>query len=236
VRAGFLSTRPAASGRHASLNLDVVRRLLQPNTTHGHTRRAIDPRTRVELSPRYSPAPTDASCVGRCRCVAAPWACEPRPARAGFRTSRSACAEEAGHGPEHSSEGERALLTMSRVPSSWCPGHPGRRFDSSPGLDDPTLPRPGLDSPRMRPREGPHRRKNRGAFGCDGTLTRAGDCSPVRARTAAPSRCLRGGFAREHARLCCRPIPAPSSDEDSTGGATRPAGPRGSKPLWNYES
>jgi hypothetical protein len=64
VRAGFLSTSPAASGRHASLNLDVVRRLLQPITTRGHTLRAIDPRTRVRLSPRYTPAPTDASCVG----------------------------------------------------------------------------------------------------------------------------------------------------------------------------
>jgi len=187
------------------LNLDVVRRLLQPNTTREHTRRAIDPRTRVELSPRYSPAPTDASCVGRCRCVAAPWACEPRPARAGFRTSRSACAEGAGHGPEHSSEGERALLTMSRVPSSWCSGHPGRRLDSSPGLDDPTLLRSGLDPPRMRPREGPHRRKDRGAFDCDGTLTRPGDCSLVRAWTAAPSRRLVGGFAREHARLLLPP-------------------------------
>jgi len=40
------------------------------NSTRGHTRRAFDPRTRVGLSPRYSPAPTDAGCVGlvvRCR-------------------------------------------------------------------------------------------------------------------------------------------------------------------------
>jgi len=39
-------------------------------STRGHTRRAFDPRTRVGLSPRYSPAPTDAGCVGlamRCR-------------------------------------------------------------------------------------------------------------------------------------------------------------------------
>jgi len=33
-------------------------------STRGHTRRAFDPRTRVGLSPRYSPAPTDAGCVG----------------------------------------------------------------------------------------------------------------------------------------------------------------------------
>jgi hypothetical protein len=32
--------------------------------TRGHTLRAIDPRTRVELSLRCSPAPTDAGCVG----------------------------------------------------------------------------------------------------------------------------------------------------------------------------
>jgi len=32
--------------------------------TRGHTLRAFDPRTRVELSPRCSPAPTDAGCVG----------------------------------------------------------------------------------------------------------------------------------------------------------------------------
>jgi len=48
-------------------------------TTRGHTQRAFDPRTRVELSLRYSPAPTDAGCVGP-RCVAAPETCEPRSA------------------------------------------------------------------------------------------------------------------------------------------------------------
>jgi len=32
--------------------------------TREHTLRAVDPRTRVELSPRCSPAPTDAGCVG----------------------------------------------------------------------------------------------------------------------------------------------------------------------------
>jgi hypothetical protein len=116
----------------------------------------------------------------------------------------------------------RALLTMSRVPSSWCPGHPGRRFDSSSGLDDPALPRPGLDPPRMRPREGPHRRKDRGAFDCDETLTRPGDCSLVRAWTAAPSRRLVRGFAREHARLSYRPDRRPLLTRTAPGsGSTR---------------
>jgi len=52
-------------------------------TTHGHTQRAADPRTRVGLSPRYSPAPTDAGCVGP-PYVAALRTCEPRAARAGL--------------------------------------------------------------------------------------------------------------------------------------------------------
>jgi hypothetical protein len=204
------------------LNLDVVRRLLQPNTTREHTRRAIDPRTRVGLSPRYSPAPTDASCVGRRRCVAAPWACEPRPARAGLHRRVPLARTKQVTGRNTRAKASRALLTMSRVPSSWCPGHPGRRFDSSSGLDDPALPRPGLDPPRMRPREGPHRRKVRGAFGCDGTLTRARDCSLVRAWTAAPSRRLVGGFAREHTRLCDRSDRRPLLTRTAPGsGSTR---------------
>jgi len=83
-----LGPRPRAPchGNRASLNLGVVRRLLQPNSTRGHALRAVDPRTRVRLSPRCWPA----SPVGRCRlrwlhrCVAAPGAGEPRSARAGF--------------------------------------------------------------------------------------------------------------------------------------------------------
>jgi len=76
------STCPAANGRHASLSLGFACRFLQPETTREHTLRAFDPRTRVGLSPRYSPAPTDAGCVGP-RYVAASGACEPRPANAG---------------------------------------------------------------------------------------------------------------------------------------------------------
>jgi len=62
--AGLASTRPVADGCRASSSLGAACRLLQPDTTRGHTLRAVDPRTRVELSPRYSPAPTDAGCVG----------------------------------------------------------------------------------------------------------------------------------------------------------------------------
>jgi len=50
-------------------------------------------------------------------------------------------------------------------------------------------------------REKRRRTEDRGAFCRDGTLTRTGDVSPVRARTAAPSRRLRGGIAQERARL-----------------------------------
>jgi len=48
----------------------VACRLLQPETTRGHTRRASNPHTRAGLLLRCSPAPTDAGCVGlpvRCR-------------------------------------------------------------------------------------------------------------------------------------------------------------------------
>lgn len=38
VRAGSPSTRPVASGNRASLDPDAACRLLQPYTTHGHTR------------------------------------------------------------------------------------------------------------------------------------------------------------------------------------------------------
>lgn len=58
-------TRSAANGCRASWNLGVARRFLQPVTTHGHTLRAVDLRARVGLSSRYSPASTDAGCVGR---------------------------------------------------------------------------------------------------------------------------------------------------------------------------
>jgi len=130
--------------------------------------------------------------------------------------SRSTCVDGAEHGPEHSSKGERALLTMSRVPFSWRSGHPGRRLDSPPGLDDLAAPRTGRDSSWMQPRERPHRRENRGAFHRDGTLTRAKDCSFVRAWTAAPSRHLLRRHCSGARAPLLPPRSVPSSDEDST--------------------
>jgi hypothetical protein len=120
--AGSPSTRPAANGSHASLDLGAACRLLQPETTRGHTQRAFNPRTRVGLSPRYSPAPTDAGCVGP-RYVAASGACEPRPARAGLRTTCSTCVDRAERGPSRSSKGEpRALGRCRACPSRYDPG------------------------------------------------------------------------------------------------------------------
>jgi len=123
------STRPVANGRHASLGLGVACRLLQPETTREHTLRASDPRTRVELSPRYSPAPTDAGCVAP-RYVAASGGCEPRPAPTGLRTTGSTFVDQ-GKSRAEAFEKRRAARswTMSRVPFSWRLGHPGRRFE-----------------------------------------------------------------------------------------------------------
>jgi len=95
----------------------------------------------------------------------------------------------------------RAIVDDSRVPSSWCIEHPGRRTESSWGLEDLASPRSGLGLSRMPPREGWHRWKDRGAFRRAGTLTRSEDCSSVRARIGAPSRLLLRGIAWELSRL-----------------------------------
>jgi hypothetical protein len=100
------------------------------NTTRGHTQRAFDPRTRVGLSPRYSPAPTDAGCVGP-GYVAASGACEPRHARAGLRTTCSTRVDRADRGPRRSSKGEPRALGRCRA----CPsrGASGTRVTGSIG-------------------------------------------------------------------------------------------------------
>src|SRR5579859_4082653 len=109
--AGLPSTRPVANGCRASWSLGAACRLLQPEyDARAHPIEPPDPRTRVGLSPRYTPAPTDAGCVGLRRCVAAPGACEPRPVRADLRATRSACADETDRGPKRSSKGEPRAL------------------------------------------------------------------------------------------------------------------------------
>jgi len=199
------STRPVAIGSHASMGLGIACRLLQPVfATRGHTQRAIVPRTRVELSPRYSPAPTDAGCVGLLDALPHRW-----PASHDQHTT--ACAHRvplawtrlvAGRSTRVKAsralldDVARALLVALRAPVS--PARCALRFG------DPRDDRSGQDPTWMPPREGQHRRKDRGAFCRAGTLTRPEDCSSVRAWTAAPSRRLFRGIARELARLFLR--------------------------------
>jgi len=150
------------------------------------------------------------------RCVAAPGACEPRSASRRLSPSRSTCVEGAEHGPEHSSKGERALLTMCACPSR---GAPGTRVTGS-------IRRLAWMTWRLlAPAEI--------LLGCNlakgHTVERIEVPSvamePLRERRIAPSCApgsrLRhaasfGGFARELARLCYRSCLVPSSDEDST--------------------
>lgn len=137
------------------------------------------------------------------RRVAARGTGEPRTARPGFRTVRSTRVDVAVcAGRSAREKTKRALLTMSRESSSLRSGHPGHRLDFPPGLENLGMDRAGRDPSWMQPRERLHRREDRGAFCRAGILTRAEDCSSVRAWTAPPSRGLRGGFAREDARLC----------------------------------
>jgi len=88
----------------------------------------------------------------------------------------------------------RALLVAPRAPGS--PARCGVKVGGPSRLVVPA--EISLWTP---PREGRRRRRDRGAFCRTGTLTRAEDCSSVRAWTAAPSRRLRRGIARGHARL-----------------------------------
>ncbi len=227
---------PVCQRDHVSLNLSVVRRLLQPMSTRGHTLSSC-------LSSHASGAFTPLLAgTNRCqlrwpfRRVAAWGAGEPRSAPPGSRAGCSTCVDEAVARAEALERRPlRALLTKSRVPSSLRPGHPGHRLDLSPGLENLGIHRAGRDPSWMQPRERPHRREDRGAFCRDGTLTRAEDCSSVRAWTAPPSRGLRGGFARGDARLCC-PLKAPSPDEESASCGLDPSNQGEPKPRWNDES
>lgn len=197
---GSRARAPAANGKRASWSLGVARRLLQPH----YDARAHPTSVRSShASGAFAPLLAGTNgCRLRWppRCVAAPRACEPRSARDGFRTPRSTRVD----GTESRAgalERRRAARVGTRVPSSWRSGHPGHRSESPRALERLVARRTGRDPPRMLPREGRHRWKDRGAFYRDGILTRAGDGSLVRARTGAPSRHLRGGIARELARL-----------------------------------
>jgi len=102
---------PVASGDHASLGLGRRSPTSATVTTHGHTLRAANPRTRVELSPRCSPAPTDAGCVGLSGALPHRGPASRDSLTPVFTPTRSACADEVNRGPRRSSKGlVRALL------------------------------------------------------------------------------------------------------------------------------
>jgi len=161
-------------------------------TTHEHTLRAPQSsHASGALAPLHASVETDAGCVGPSDALP-----HRRPVSRALLTT--ACAhrdplawtgQECESGPLE--EGKpRALWTISRVPFSWRPGHPGHRFDAQRSLEDLATFRLGQDSPRMPPREGWRRRTSQGAFYRKRTLTRAEDGSPVRAWIEAPSRRL----------------------------------------------
>ena len=116
VRAGQAPVHAHRCQRLARFSwaLDAACRLLQPVTIRGHTLRATDPRTRVELAPHCSPAPTDAGCVGLPMCR------HTEDQRATVRTrrlspSRSTCVDESNRGPKRRSEGESRVLRTIRA-------------------------------------------------------------------------------------------------------------------------
>jgi len=180
-RPGYRSRVPLPPDTRFSLASATLADFCNLYTTRGHTQRAFDPRTRV-------------AGTNRCRLR---WPFDALPHR-GLRATT--CAKRVA-GRNAREKARRVSRTMSRMPSSWRSGHPGRRRDRSRGLEFPARFRSGQDPSRMPPRERQHRWKNRGAFCRNGTLTRPTGCPFVRAGTAAPSRRLRGGIARGFARL-----------------------------------
>jgi len=104
---------------------------------------------------------------------------------------------------------------MPLGPSSQRFGHPGSPARIDSGLDCLDRAAPAEILRRCLLAKGDTVGKDRGAFHRNETLTRAKDCSFVRARIAFPSRRLRRGIARGFARLCYR-LWRPPTDEEST--------------------
>jgi len=117
-RAWSPSTRPFAIGIVFLWTLASFADFCNRCRRAGTPCRAVVPRTRVRLSPRYSLAPTDASCVGpftRCRVGSRRAAhCTPRLSHGAFHLrGRGSCT-----GRSDREKVKRAFLTMPRVPSS----------------------------------------------------------------------------------------------------------------------
>jgi len=170
-------------------------------TTRGHTLRAVDPRTRVGLSPRCSPAPTDAGCVGpaaRCRVEDLRATTRTR----GLTPPRSTCVDGASRGPRRSREGMGVLL--DDVAHALLVGASGTRVTGAPR-------RGAWSAPRRDAQAEIHlgRSLAKGdAVGRIGVPSAATESlrerrriPSVRARTGAPLRRLRRGIAPERARL-----------------------------------
>jgi len=121
----------------ASLSLGASCRLLQPETTHGHTRRGPDPRARVGRMPRYTPAPTDADCVGLLGASPHREPASHAPAYGELAHAALRSGRIADDGPKRRRKGESRVANDSRVPFSRRVGHPGHRLEPSRGLDSP---------------------------------------------------------------------------------------------------
>jgi hypothetical protein len=171
ARAGPPSTRPVASGSHASLSLGVACRLLQPDTTRGHT---LTSRRSSHASGAFAPLLAG---TNRCRlrwpprCVAASGACEPRPAQAGLRRRVPLAWTRQIAGRSARAKASRALLddvARALLVAPRAPGSPVRfvaRFggprDSSPrprSLSDvaPRRATPSNGSGCLLPRRNPY--------------------------------------------------------------------------------
>jgi len=156
---------PRCRRERASLDLGAACRFLQPETTHGHTRRALDPRTRVGL---WTPLLAG---TNRCRlrwpCGTSPCrtTCEPRPARRARCTPRPARAGHAGRGPRRRSKGERTCRERRwPCPSRSASGTRVTRERRHPGWSpDARYFRVEIHRGR-RLAKGRRPRENRGAF------------------------------------------------------------------------
>jgi len=132
-RARSPSTRPAASGRHASLDLGVACRLLQPeNDARAHPTSVRSSHASGAFAPLLAG-------TNRCRLRWSHGASPHRrpanldPPRTGLCTMRSTSVDRADRGPKRSSKGEPRALGRCRA----CPPRdaPGTRVAGSIGSE-----------------------------------------------------------------------------------------------------
>jgi hypothetical protein len=216
--------RPRAPCQRGS-RLSEPRRRLPISATasmRGHTRRAFDPRTRAGLSLRFSPAPTDAGCVGlrlRCR-MRSPRATVHRATAFARRAPLAWMVRIVGWNTGVKARRARCSERRRACPTRPCSTHPGRRCDSSPGLENVAMHRSDRDPAGAPPRE---RRRRRGIEVRSASTKLLRDrrmTPPCAPEPRAPSRCLRRGVAQEHARLSSPPLRPPAPDDASDGGGS----------------